>query len=44
LQQIRQAARYAHANQTDKPRRVLATIYLKDGTTCNGASHVITIE
>jgi ectoine hydroxylase-related dioxygenase (phytanoyl-CoA dioxygenase family) len=32
----------AFANHTDPPRRVLAIIYLKDGTTYNGAGHVIT--
>ncbi|RKN85131.1 phytanoyl-CoA dioxygenase family protein [Paenibacillus ginsengarvi] len=35
---------YAHSNQTDKPRRVLAIIYMKDGTTYNGTGHVITNE
>lgn len=33
---------YAHSNVTDKPRRVLAIIYMKDGTTFNGSKHVIT--
>lgn len=33
---------YAHANHTDRPRRVLATIYIPDGTTYNGKSHPIT--
>jgi ectoine hydroxylase-related dioxygenase (phytanoyl-CoA dioxygenase family) len=33
---------YAHSNVTDKPRRVLAIIYMKDGTTYNGSSHLIT--
>lgn len=35
---------YAHANHTDKPRRVLAVIYMKDGTTYNGSGHVMTDE
>jgi ectoine hydroxylase-related dioxygenase (phytanoyl-CoA dioxygenase family) len=33
---------YAHANKTDKPRRVLAIIYMPDGTTYNGKAHIIT--
>ncbi|MGO4110856.1 phytanoyl-CoA dioxygenase family protein [Paenibacillus sp. YAF4_2] len=33
---------YAHANQTDKPRRALAIIYMPDGTTYSGANHVCT--
>lgn len=33
---------YAHANVTDKPRRVLAIIYMTDGTTYSGKSHTIT--
>lgn len=33
---------YAHANQTDKPRRVLALIFMPDGTIYNGKKHVIT--
>jgi ectoine hydroxylase-related dioxygenase (phytanoyl-CoA dioxygenase family) len=33
---------YAHANQSDKPRRVLALIYYPDGTRYNGKSHVMT--
>lgn len=32
---------YAFANQTDQPRRVLAIIYMPDGTTYNGKSHVV---
>ncbi|WP_179107258.1 phytanoyl-CoA dioxygenase family protein [Sediminibacillus massiliensis] len=30
----------AFANQTDKPRRVLAIIYMPDGTTFNGKPHI----
>lgn len=33
---------YAHANGTDKPRRALAIIFMPDGTTFSGASHVCT--
>lgn len=33
---------YAHANQTDHPRRALAIIYMNDGTTYNGAGHACT--
>jgi len=33
---------YAFANQTERPRRALAIIYMKDGTTYSGAGHVIT--
>ncbi|KKI90365.1 hypothetical protein WQ54_20590 [Bacillus sp. SA1-12] len=33
---------FAHANKTDKPRRALVIIYIPDGTTYNGKSHVIT--
>lgn len=33
---------YAHANNTQKPRRVLAAIYMPDGTIFNGKSHVVT--
>lgn len=33
---------YAHANQSDQPRRVLAIIYMPDGTTFNGRRHVCT--
>lgn len=33
---------YAHANQTDKARRVLAIIYMPDGTIYTGKSHLIT--
>jgi len=33
---------YAHANKTDKPRRVLAIIYMIDGTIYNGKNHVVT--
>jgi ectoine hydroxylase-related dioxygenase (phytanoyl-CoA dioxygenase family) len=33
---------YAHSNQTDKPRRALAIIYMADGTTYSGAGHVCT--
>ncbi|MFD0715018.1 phytanoyl-CoA dioxygenase family protein [Paenibacillus sp. GCM10027626] len=33
---------YAHANQTDNPRRALAIIYMPDGTTFSGASHTCT--
>lgn len=33
---------YAHANTTDKPRRVLAVIYMPDGTTYSGAGHLCT--
>ncbi|CAM4071092.1 phytanoyl-CoA dioxygenase family protein [Paenibacillus alkaliterrae] len=33
---------YAHANQTDLPRRVLAMIYMAEGTTYSGAPHACT--
>lgn len=33
---------YAHANVTDKPRRVLAIIYMPDGTIFTGAKHAVT--
>lgn len=33
---------YAHANQTDRPRRALALIYLPEGTQYNGRRHVVT--
>lgn len=33
---------YAHANKTDRPRRVLAIIYMPDGTTFSGKSHPVT--
>ncbi len=33
---------YAHANTTDRPRRALAIIYMADGTTNSGSSHVCT--
>jgi ectoine hydroxylase-related dioxygenase (phytanoyl-CoA dioxygenase family) len=33
---------YAHANQTNKPRGALAIIYMADGTTFNGKSHMCT--
>jgi ectoine hydroxylase-related dioxygenase (phytanoyl-CoA dioxygenase family) len=33
---------YAHANNSDKPRRVLAIIYMPDGTTFNGGGHLCT--
>ncbi|WP_176706191.1 phytanoyl-CoA dioxygenase family protein [Paenibacillus hemerocallicola] len=33
---------YAHANGTDKPRRVLAVIYMPDGTTFSGRQHIVT--
>ncbi len=33
---------YAHANTTDKPRRVLAVIYMPEGTVYNGKSHLCT--
>jgi ectoine hydroxylase-related dioxygenase (phytanoyl-CoA dioxygenase family) len=32
---------YAHSNITDKPRRVLAVIYMIDGTTYNGKPHIL---
>ncbi|MBD2868991.1 phytanoyl-CoA dioxygenase family protein [Paenibacillus arenilitoris] len=32
---------YAHANQTDRPRRVLAIIFMPDGTIYNGKPHVV---
>ncbi len=33
---------FAHANNTDKPRRALAIIYMADGTTYSGAGHLCT--
>lgn len=33
---------YAHANSTDKPRRVLAIIFMPDVVTYSGADHVVT--
>ncbi len=33
---------YAHANASDQPRRVLAIIYMPDGTTFSGAEHPVT--
>lgn len=33
---------YAHANNTDRPRRVLAIIYMPDGTTFSGKNHPMT--
>jgi ectoine hydroxylase-related dioxygenase (phytanoyl-CoA dioxygenase family) len=33
---------YAHANQSDRPRKVLAIIYMPDGTIYTGKSHVVT--
>jgi len=33
---------YAHANHSDKPRRVLAIIFMPDGTTFNGKRHLVT--
>ncbi|GGG22716.1 phytanoyl-CoA dioxygenase family protein [Paenibacillus abyssi] len=33
---------YAHANQSDKPRRALAIIFMADGTTWNGKGHICT--
>jgi ectoine hydroxylase-related dioxygenase (phytanoyl-CoA dioxygenase family) len=33
---------YASANQTDRPRRAMVTIYMADGTTYNGKPHVVT--
>lgn len=33
---------YAHANQTDRPRRVLAIIYMPDGTVYTGKNHLVT--
>lgn len=35
---------YAHSNVTDKPRRVLAIIYMPDGTTFNGKKHPVTVD
>jgi len=32
---------YAHSNTTDRPRRVLAVIYMIDGTTYNGKPHIL---
>lgn len=32
---------YAHANHTDRPRRVLAVIYMPDGTTYSGKPHIL---
>lgn len=33
---------FAHANQSDEPRRVLAIIYMPDGTIYSGKSHLVT--
>jgi ectoine hydroxylase-related dioxygenase (phytanoyl-CoA dioxygenase family) len=33
---------YAHANRTDTPRRVLAIIFMPDGTVYTGKRHVVT--
>lgn len=33
---------YAHANRSDQPRRVLAIIYMPDGTTFSGKKHPVT--
>lgn len=33
---------FAHANKTDKPRRVLAIIYMPDATRYNGKHHIVT--
>lgn len=33
---------YAHANTTSRPRRVLAIIYMPDGTVFTGSRHVVT--
>lgn len=33
---------FAHANHSDQPRRVLAIIYMPDGTIYNGKSHLVT--
>ncbi len=33
---------YAGPNTTDRPRRAMVTIYMPDGTTYNGAPHVVT--
>ncbi|MCY0880123.1 MAG: phytanoyl-CoA dioxygenase family protein [Firmicutes bacterium] len=33
---------YAHANQSERPRKVLAIIYMPDGTVYTGKSHVVT--
>lgn len=33
---------FAHSNKTNKPRRVLAIIFMPDGTTFNGKSHPMT--
>jgi ectoine hydroxylase-related dioxygenase (phytanoyl-CoA dioxygenase family) len=33
---------YAHSNTTDKPRRVLAVIYMPDGMIYTGGRHVVT--
>lgn len=33
---------YAFANQTDRPRRVLAIIFMPDGTSYNGKAHIVT--
>jgi len=35
---------FAHANRTDQPRRVLAIIYMPDGTTYSGQEHICTKE
>ncbi|MBP3964745.1 phytanoyl-CoA dioxygenase family protein [Paenibacillus lignilyticus] len=33
---------FAHANNSEKPRRALAIVFLKDGTSYSGAGHVCT--
>lgn len=33
---------YAHANRTDRPRRVMSMIYMPDGSTYDGKEHVVT--
>ncbi len=33
---------YAGANSTDRPRRAMVIIYIPDGTTFNGRSHIVT--
>jgi ectoine hydroxylase-related dioxygenase (phytanoyl-CoA dioxygenase family) len=35
---------YAHANHTNKPRRVFAIIYYPENTTYNGKKHIVTDE
>ncbi|MDD9267310.1 phytanoyl-CoA dioxygenase family protein [Paenibacillus sp. GCM10023248] len=37
-----QTFHYAHANLTSNPRRVLAIIYMPDGTTYSGKKHLVT--